>query len=410
MFDAKESILPNGIKLVAIKKDTRMMALHAGIKIGSVYENVDEKGISHFIEHMLFKGTKSRNNEKLNRDLEALGGEYNAYTDTGSTVYSITALWVELERSLDIVSDMLMNSIFPGDEIEREREVILSEIRAGEDDVEEYSFRKTNELAFRRGPLRYDIAGNKDTINEFKRDDLIAFYSRYYVPNNCFISVVSPCEYDRVYSLVLKYFGAWRYEKFSRNKVIVEKNIPCKKVSYKRDIGQNTIIYLFTFYGLSKREELALRILDHKFGESGNSILFRKLREEKGLAYDVYSDLDLSDYVKTLYIYTSVREEGVESAVDVIEKCIDKIKNREIVFGGSTIALMKKVLKTSVAFTLENPVEIGNYILCQSMKGDSIYRFINDIKEIENIGEEDIHEVAKTVFKNPTIHILKKKS
>ena len=137
MFDAKESILPNGIKLVAIKKDTRMMALHAGIKIGSVYENVDEKGISHFIEHMLFKGTKSRNNEKLNRDLEALGGEYNAYTDTGSTVYSITALWVELERSLDIVSDMLMNSIFPGDEIEREREVILSEIRAGEDDVEE---------------------------------------------------------------------------------------------------------------------------------------------------------------------------------------------------------------------------------------------------------------------------------
>jgi predicted Zn-dependent peptidase len=192
--------------------------------------------------------------------------------------------------------------------------------------------------------------------------------------------------------------------------VIVEKNIPCKKVSYKRDIGQNTIIYLFTFYGLSKREELALRILDHKFGESGNSILFRKLREEKGLAYDVYSDLDLSDYVKTLYIYTSVREEGVESAVDVIEKCIDKIKNREIVFGGSTIALMKKVLKTSVAFTLENPVEIGNYILCQSMKGDSIYRFINDIKEIENIGEEDIHEVAKTVFKNPTIHILKKKS
>lgn len=73
MFDAKESILPNGIKLVAIKKDTRMMALHAGIKIGSVYENVDEKGISHFIEHMLFKGTKSRNNEKLNRDLEALG-------------------------------------------------------------------------------------------------------------------------------------------------------------------------------------------------------------------------------------------------------------------------------------------------------------------------------------------------
>ncbi|MCC9293353.1 insulinase family protein [Clostridium sp. WLY-B-L2] len=410
MFDAKESVLPNGIKLITIKKDTQIMALHAGIKIGAIYENIDEKGISHFIEHMLFKGTKSRNNERLNVNLETLGGEYNAYTDNGSTVYSITALWIELEKSLDIISDMLMNSIFPADEIEKERDVILSEIRTNKDDIEEYSFRKTNELAFKKGPLRYDITGNEDSVSKFQRDDLIEFYNRYYVPNNCFISVVSFYEHEKIYNLVLKYFGVWKYKEFSRNKIIVEKNFPCKKVSYKRDIEQNTIIYLFSFYGLSEKDELALRILNHKFGESSNSILFRKLREEEGLAYDIYSDLDLSDYIKTLYIYTSVREENIRDAVSVIEDCINKMKNEKVNFNDNTMTLMKKVLKTAVVFTLEDPMDLGNYVLHQAMRGDSIYRFIYDIEKIEDIGKEDIYEVARAVFREPTIHILKRRS
>lgn len=410
MFDAKESVLPNGIKLITIKKDTQIMALHAGIKIGAIYENIDEKGISHFIEHMLFKGTKSRNNERLNVNLETLGGEYNAYTDNSSTVYSITALWIELEKSLDIISDMLMNSIFPADEIEKERDVILSEIRTNKDDIEEYSFRKTNELAFKKGPLRYDITGNEDSVSKFQRDDLIEFYNRYYVPNNCFISVVSSYEHEKIYNLVLKYFGVWKYKEFSRNKIIVEKNFPCKKVSYKRDIEQNTIIYLFSFYGLSEKDELALRILNHKFGESSNSILFRKLREEEGLAYDIYSDLDLSDYIKTLYIYTSVREENIRDAVSVIEDCINKMKNEKVNFNDNTMTLMKKVLKTAVVFTLEDPMDLGNYVLHQAMRGDSIYRFIYDIEKIEDIGKEDIYEVARAVFREPTIHILKRRS
>ncbi|MCI1944474.1 M16 family metallopeptidase [Clostridium luticellarii] len=410
MFDAKESILPNGIKLVSIKRDTQIAALHAGVKVGAIYEDIHEKGISHFIEHMLFKGTQFRNNKRLNMDLEALGGEYNAYTDNDATVYSITSLWIELERSMDIISDMLMNSVFPGEEVEKERQVIISEIRSNRDDIEEYSFRKINEAAFRKGPLRYDITGNEDRVGKFQRDDLIEFYNRYYVPNNCFISVVSSCEHEDIYNLVLKYFGKWKFRKFDRNKVIVEKNHPCKKFSYKKDIEQSTIIYLFTFYGLGKKEELALRILNHKFGESSNSILFRKLREEKGLAYDVYSDLDLSDWVKTLYIYTSVKEENIEDAIRVIEDCIDRLKNKEIDFDDDTMSLMKKVLRTGVIFTLEDPTDIGNYVLHQCIKGDSIYKFIYDIEEIESIRKEDIYRVAQVVFKDPTIHILKNRS
>ncbi len=114
MYDAKKTILKNGITLVTIKKDTQIAAIHAGIKIGSIYENEKEKGISHFIEHMLFKGTKYRDNETLNKELENLGGgEYNAYTDSNSTVCSITVLQEELEKSVEILGDMFQNSIFP---------------------------------------------------------------------------------------------------------------------------------------------------------------------------------------------------------------------------------------------------------------------------------------------------------
>ena len=113
IFNTRQTQLSNGIKLITIKKDSQISAIHAGVNIGSFYEEKNEKGIAHFIEHMLFKGTVSRTNEKLNSDLENLGGEYNAYTDFNCTVYSATILNEELENGLTLIGDMLLNSTFP---------------------------------------------------------------------------------------------------------------------------------------------------------------------------------------------------------------------------------------------------------------------------------------------------------
>ena len=156
------------------------------------------------------------------------------------------------------------------------------------------------------------------------------------------------------------------------------------------------------------KRELALRILNHKFGESANSILFRELREDRGLAYDVYTDLDLTSNVKTLYIYTAVGEDSIEETIEVIDNCIDKIKNEEIVFNDGTIKLMKKVLKTAVAFTLEDCTDIGNYVLHQIIDDEDIYKFVKDMDNMEKVKKEDMYNVARLVLKNPTIHILKK--
>lgn len=410
MFNYNNTILPNGINLITIKKETGIASVHMGVKIGSMYEQKSQKGISHFVEHMMFKGTQSRNNEKLNSDLEKLGGEYNAYTDHNCTVYSATALCSEIEEIVKILSDMLQNSSFPIKEIIKEKEVILSEIRTSRDDLEEYSFKRINEVAYINSPLKHETTGDEKTIKRFTQEELINFYETFYVPNNCYISIVSPYEHEFIKDLVWEYFNNWSFKEIIRPEVIVENNIAGIEVTYKKNIEQSTIIYLYTFHNITKQGEVALKVLNHKFGESSNSILFRELREDKGLAYDVYTHLDLTNKVKTLYIYTAVGEENIYKAIDTIDQCISKIKSEEIIFDENTINLMKKVLNTAVAFTLEDSTDIGNYVLHQLIEDEYILQFVQDMEKLESIKNEDIYDIARTVFNNPTIHILRNES
>lgn len=406
IFDLKKFKLHNGMELVSIKKDTQMASVHIGIKIGSIYEKKEEKGISHFVEHMLFKGTETRSNEELNEALEQRAGEYNAYTDYNCTVYSISALNEELEASVELLGDMLQNSTFSEEEIERERGVILAEIRTSKDDIEDYSFDKIMDMAFKNSSIKIDTIGKVSTVKKFSKEQLYSFYKEYYVPNNTYISIVSPKEHEEIFKLVEKYFGNWEECAFERGKVNTEKNIPGKKISYKKDIEQSTIIYLYTFHNLTKEQELALRILNYKLGESANSLLFRRLREEKGLAYDVYSELDATKDVKLLIIYTSVNEEDVEEAMEIIENIINEIKDEKIILDERNISLMKKVIKTAVAGTLEDSTELSNYVLHQVMDEEDIYGFVDDIKNMEKTKKEDIYNISKSVLNNPTLHIL----
>ncbi len=405
-FDSREYFLNNGLQIVVVKRKTGLFSVNAAVKIGSIYEKKEQNGVSHFVEHMLFKGTKNRDNEKLNDELENIGGEYNAYTDYNCTVVNVSGLRDEFEKSLELISDMLVNSNFPKDEMDKEREVILSEIRTSVDDVEDYSYKLANKLAYKNSPLKYDIIGTEKSISKFTRRDIVGFYKKYYVPNNCCISIVSPLEYEEVYALLQKYFNKWISAEVIKEDIIIEDNINIKKTTHKDNIEQSSIVYIYTFHNIDKKHELALKILNHRFGESGNSILFRELREKKGLAYDVYSELDTTSFVKSLYIYTSVSKKNAVKAMDCIDSCINDITNEKYLFKNSDIELMKKVLKTSVIATIEDTASLCDYIIQQMVDGDDIYEFISDMDNLQVIKKEDIYESARTVFTNPTVHIL----
>ena len=406
-FDIKKHLLPNGLEILTIKKDTQISSINIGIKVGALYEKVNEKGISHFIEHMLFKGTNKRTFQALNDELEALGGEYNAYTDFTSTVYSISCLEEELINGIEILSDMVTSSVFLQEEIEKERGVILAEIRTSKDSVEDLSFKRANEVAFKKGPLRYDVAGVEKNVKKFNHKDLYTFYKKHYIANNSVITMVSSFEHEEALKMIQEHFGEWKSGDITSLKVKDEKNVKTKEITVKENIELNTIIYLYTFYELDKEYELPLRILNHRLGESSNSLLFREIRENRGLAYDIYSHLDVTKHVKTLYIYTAVDEEGIDSAMEAIDETLLGIKEGKIEIGEKDLNIMKKVHKTAVVSTLEDPVELCSYILTQSVEGEDIFEFLDDMDSLNNITKDKIYNVANKVLNNPTIHILK---
>lgn len=405
-FDVKKFTLENGLEILTIKKDTQIASVNVGVKVGSIYEAVDEKGISHFIEHMLFKGTNKRSNEDLNEELESLGGEYNAYTDYSATVYTISCLSEELKNAVVLLGDMITSSVFQEKEIERERGVILAEIRTGKDDIEDLSFKKVNEIAFNESPLRYDVTGLEEKIKTFKREDIIKFYKKYYSPKNSLVTMVSPLDHEEAKTLIEEEFKNWEGLRIEEPVIIKEKNAHVRIESYKNDMEQSTIVYLFTFYHLDKSYELPLRILNHKLGESANSLLFREVREKEGLAYDIYTQLDVTKYIKTLYIYTAVADEDVEAAIKAIDDTLNSIVMGKITIGDKDLDVMKKVHKTAVISTLEDSSELCNYILHQELEKEDIFEFVKDMESLNKLETERIYEVSKMVLKEPTIHIL----
>ena len=315
-FDVKRHTLANGLEVITINKDTQIAAINIGIKVGSLYENIEGKGISHFIEHTLFKGTTTRSDEELNEELEALGGEYNAYTDYDATVYTISCLMEEFKNAVELLGDMIINPKFDKDEIEKERGVILSEIRMGKDDIEDLSFKNVNRIAFTKSALKYEVTGLEENVSRFTREEIVSYYTKYYTPKNSLITMVSSLSHEEAIKLVENQFKEWNGEKPELIDIIKEKNKEITEISYKKDIEQSTIVYLYTFDELEKSDELPLRILNHRLGESSNSLLFREIRENRGLAYDIYTHLEITNSIKTLYIYTAVGEENIDETKD----------------------------------------------------------------------------------------------
>lgn len=408
-FDIKKTFLKNGLEVITIKKDTQIASINVGVKVGAMYENLNEKGISHFIEHLLFKGTEKRDNEKLNDNLESLGGEYNAYTDYSETVYTIGCLCEELKYAVELLGDMVTSSVFPEDEIQKERGVILAEIRTSKDDIEDLSFRKINEIAYNNSPLRYDVTGIEEIVKNIKRDQIVKFYKKYYTPQNSLVTIVSPMEHDEALEMISSNFGKWQGDDLKKPEIIVESNNKITVSTYKKNIEQSTIVYLYTFNELKKEEELPLRILNHRLGESANSLLFRELREKRGLAYDVYTNLDITNDSKSLYIYTSVSNEDINDAINAINQTIEFVKNGQIKLGEKDLDLMKKVHKMAVISTIEDSSELCNYVLHQEIENEDIYEFVSDMKRLNNIDTASVLNVAKLILNNPTIHILTSK-
>lgn len=408
-IDFKEFILDNGLKIIILKRDCKFFNLNFGIKIGSAYEFDNERGFSHFIEHMLFRSNLKFSNYEVNKILEFLGGDYDAFTDYGSTIFTIRGLCCDLEKSIELISSMVIYPKFDDKEMYIERDIIISEIESCIADYEEYSFIKLNEESFENSHLKYDIAGTKETIKNIVSEDLRRFYDKYYVSNNSFMVVISSYDESYVINLLKKYFDSWQSKELLHKKLIEESNIPKKIVTEKKDLELSTVTYLFTFNNLLQHEKIFLKIAEYKLGGGSNSILFKRVREENGLAYDIYTQLELSDEFKGMYIFCATNDQNVNEVIKIIDSCIEDIKNCKNYFNDYSLQLMKKLQLMSIYSTLEDNEKLGLYLLEKIIYKKNINDYLDDLSMIEKVSSEELMNVCKKYFNNPTIHILKGK-
>jgi Predicted Zn-dependent peptidases len=405
-IDVKKQILKNGLRLVTTHRDSDLFSIGVGIRAGSLYEDENNSGISHLIEHMLFKGTNKRNIDRLSDDIEGLAGDLDIYTTYHETVLTASIMKYRSRECLEIIADMFMNSTFPEKELRLEKKVIIEEIKMTRDDLEDWSYMGLYKSAFPDSWHRYNIAGTIKTVRSIKRNTIIDFYRSFYVPRNTVICIASSYTHDEVFKMVDEFFGSW--DGGDRKEVSVgEYNILSQKIiRHKKGIEQAHILYGFDIHSLTRKEQVALAMLNKKLGSGTNSILFRELRDRKGYAYSVYSDMDLIKGIGMFYIYAAISKENLKGATSLIDDIIRKFRDGLLTVDEKSIELINNMYYTDTAEAIESPSHIVDYLLDGEIGHDNPLEYQNVLSMIKTINTGEIKEVGSKVLRNPVVHIL----
>jgi len=318
--------LKNGLRILSSQQKTKSIAIEVSVHVGSNDEKRSWRGISHFIEHMLFEGTKTKTGLEIANSIEKLGGEFNAATSNERTVFYIKILEKHFDIALDALSDIIQNPKFDGKLMEKEKKVVLEEIKMVHDDPRYYQWVLFQKNLFKKHPTRNPVYGEEETVKNLSREDLLAFHQTYYVPNNMVISVAGDIK-DKAVKIKRKFSGM-RKERILRSKKVSEpRQTARKKVMEKRKLKHSYLVLGYKVGSRMKKDSYALDIIHAILGRGQSGRLFSEIRTKRGLAYEVgvYHEAE-SDY-GIFAAYLSTPKENITRAVNLIKKEFDKLKN-----------------------------------------------------------------------------------
>ncbi|MDP4087808.1 MAG: pitrilysin family protein [Bacillota bacterium] len=316
--------LSNGLRVVVEKIDyVNSVSVGLWVENGSRNEDDKNSGISHFIEHMLFKGTEKRSAKELAEVIEDVGGQMNAFTGKEATCFYIKALDTHLELSIEVLADMLFGSTFNEEEIEKEKGVVTEEINMSEDSPEDVIGDLHSESIWGEDTLALPILGTEKTVKSFTREQIINYISAYYIPENSVISVCGNVDISNVEKLVEQYFGNWQ----SSNKKVTHYSTPIiheNSLFKKKEIEQLHISLGLRGIPVGNDDIYPLSLLNNVLGGGVSSLLFQKIREEYGLCYTIYSYISSFNNAGTINIYTGLNPNYAGEALKLI---VDELEN-----------------------------------------------------------------------------------
>lgn len=398
----KEYRLENNLRIVAIQKDTMFTSLRIGIRVGSSYEEEDLSGISHFLEHMIFQGTKNIYADEIMDKLSMFGGDFNGYTSKEGTSYVFDVLKEDTEGILALTSDLLMNAELRNEDVERERNIIISELRLDEDNPYEFGYYNALKLAFTHKDLVRPDGGYIDNVRGITREQLYEFYKTYYVPENTTITIVSNHSHEEMKSLVEKYFGLWQNTNRIRKELnIKDINVPGEFVYENQHTEQENLYIIYSSVGLTKKEQCLLGIMSKRLGGGMSSLMAKKLRGELGITYEFDAFLNKFGDTTAMICSTTVSEENIDIAKNSIFECIESLKGNAAY--GLGLDMIKKELKLKFASSSETSNSVSTMVCEHLLDSDDIEEIYAERESMENATEEELISLANKFFKNPTV-------
>ena len=321
--------LDNGIRLI-VKRMSGLLSVTMGILVGTgaCVETDQEDGISHFIEHMMFKGTATRTAFNISDEMDAIGAQVNAFTGKDMTCYYAKSTSDHAAEAFGILADLFLNSTFPAEEIKREKGVIIEEISMNEDTPDDLCLDLLSKAFFGDKNYGRNILGPKKNVRSFKKSDILAYMDERYTADNIVISMAGNISIEEAQGLVEKYFSSVKRGDGRRREI--EVRLQSKNLVKKKDIEQ---VHIGIAYPSMKRYEPladATMIVNAVLGGSMSSRLFQEVREKRGLAYTVYSYLTSYKDTGSLVVYAGVNAENYLDSVGAIYDCIADIKKKNI--------------------------------------------------------------------------------
>lgn len=403
MYTLKE--LDNGIKLIMHKiKYLNSSTLGFIVKSGSYYENETNNGISHFIEHMLFKGTKSLNTRQLAEAIDDVGGQINAFTSKEHTCFYTKVIKEHLPLAINILGDMLNNSKFDENDIEKEKGVIVEEIKMYADFPEDLVYELLDKMIYNEIPLAYPILGRVDSVKNLDKKKIINYFYEKYTPDNIVISLAGNFDEIKSYNLLNKAFGNFNINSKSieeNNEYVLEMKNKIKVIN--KDIEQFNICIAFPGPSEYADDLFPVMLVNNLLGATISSRLFQRIREEEGLSYNIESSISTFNDSGFISIYAGLNGEQVSNVSKLIKEELDKLKKYYITEG--ELVKAKEQLKGSYILSLESSFnkmyEMGKNILHNKEieTPDSV------IKQVNSIELNDIITVIDKYFDYSKINI-----
>lgn len=398
-------VLKNGLRIITIPmKDNPTATVLVLVEAGSKYEKKENNGISHFLEHMCFKGTVNRpTSMDISKELDSIGSHYNAFTSQEHTGYYAKADYKNLDKILDVVSDMYLNPVFPEKEIEKEKGVIIEEINMYLDLPKVVVQDEFLKLLYGDHPAGWNIAGPKENIKNMKRSDFIDYRNKHYVASATTVVVAGKINEKEVFKKVTKLFkdiGKWKKE--GKENVVELQKEPQATVFYK-DTDQTHIILGTRSFDTYNKYNPIIRIMIAILSGGLSSRLFEKMRNEMGICYYVYADNDTFTDHGMFTISAGVDSNRVKDAILAI--LAELMKLRTELVGKEELNKVKQFLIGNLNLGLESSDSLASFYGYQEVMKKTLKKPEDIIKEIKAVTAEEIKFVAERIFKNELLNL-----